>query len=284
MFDYNKAFSRNLGWITESERDLIKNITIATAGCGGVGGEHLVTLSRLGYSNFKISDFDIFEIHNFNRQALAFVSTIDKAKVDVAKDVLKDINPDSNITSFPQGVNEDNVDEFLDGVDIYADSLDINAMDIRILIFKKCRDKNIPIVIAGPLGMGTSFMCFDHKKINIIDYFDFKETDSKQIKVIKFLVALSPKLLHVRSLIDDSYVDIANEKTPSTPIGVKAASAALCSQVLKLSLNRGDAITAPRSMQVDFYSNKSCITKLRRGNKGLIQKLKIAFIKYKYST
>src|ERR1035437_5901671 len=47
-FDYDKAFSRNIGWVTEQKQALLRNKRIAIAGMGGVGGSHLLTLGRLG--------------------------------------------------------------------------------------------------------------------------------------------------------------------------------------------------------------------------------------------
>lgn len=70
-FNYNLAFSRNLGWITKEEQTLLKTKQIAIAGMG----EYLITMSRLGIGKFNISDFDAFEIGNFNRQAGAFLHT-----------------------------------------------------------------------------------------------------------------------------------------------------------------------------------------------------------------
>ncbi|MFZ2293610.1 MAG: ThiF family adenylyltransferase, partial [Polaromonas sp.] len=73
-FDYDRAFSRNIGWVTQAEQEKLKRSRIAIAGLGGVGGGHLLTLARLGISNFNIADFDDFDVHNLNRQAGAFMS------------------------------------------------------------------------------------------------------------------------------------------------------------------------------------------------------------------
>ncbi len=71
-FDYDLAFSRNIGWVTKEEQTSLKNKRIAIAGMGGAGGEYLITMSRLGIGKFNTSDFDAFEVGNFNRQAGAF--------------------------------------------------------------------------------------------------------------------------------------------------------------------------------------------------------------------
>jgi len=55
-FNYKNAFSRNLGWVTEEEQSSLQNKRIAIAGMGGVGGTHLLTLTRLGIGRFNISD------------------------------------------------------------------------------------------------------------------------------------------------------------------------------------------------------------------------------------
>mgnify|MGYP001241452853 CR=1 FL=1 len=75
-FDYDRAFSRNIGWVTRQEQARLQRARIAIAGLGGVGGAHLLTLCRLGLQDYAIADFDRFEVHNFNRQAGAFVSTV----------------------------------------------------------------------------------------------------------------------------------------------------------------------------------------------------------------
>lgn len=49
-FDYDRAYSRNIGWVTEFEQAKLKKSRVAIAGLGGVGGENLLTLGRFGMS------------------------------------------------------------------------------------------------------------------------------------------------------------------------------------------------------------------------------------------
>jgi len=67
-FNYEQAFSRNVGWVTRDEQHRLRGKRVAIAGLGGVGGSHLLTLTRLGIGAFHIADFDTFAIENFNRQ------------------------------------------------------------------------------------------------------------------------------------------------------------------------------------------------------------------------
>lgn len=273
MFDYKKAFSRNIGWVTESEQELLKNKKVAIAGAGGVGGIHLLTLIRLGVENFYISDFDEFEIHNFNRQSGANISTIDKPKVEVMFDMAKDINPQANITSFPEGIFEHNVDAFLDGVDLYVDSLDFFALEARKSIFKKCKEKNIPVITAAPLGMGCAYLCFMPNGMSYEDYFRFEDKKTEEDQLIQFLIGLSPAMLQRSYLVDESRVSFKLKKGPSTIMAVNLCAGIAGTNALKVLLNRGDVVSAPYGLHFDAYKNKMVKTWRPFGNAGLIPRI-----------
>ena len=155
-FDYSTAFSRNIGWFTQAEQDRLRNAGVAIAGMGGVGGIHLLTLARLGIEKFSIADFDTFDQVNFNRQAGASMRTLGLEKVNVMAEQARDINPELDIRIFPKGVNEQNLDDFLSGVDLYVDGLDFFVFDAREAMYRACERLRVPAVIAAPFGMGAA--------------------------------------------------------------------------------------------------------------------------------
>lgn len=67
---------------------------------GGVGGSHLLTLTRLGIGAFHIADFEKFELPNFNRQAGVTVSHLDIPKTKVLAEMAQDINPELQLKGF----------------------------------------------------------------------------------------------------------------------------------------------------------------------------------------
>src|SRR5437867_9916117 len=81
VFNYDTAFSSNIGWVTESEQASLKTKRVAIAGVGGVGGVHLLTLARLGITRFTVADLDQFELKNFNRQVGATTAAVGRPKV-----------------------------------------------------------------------------------------------------------------------------------------------------------------------------------------------------------
>lgn len=279
MFDYMNAFSRNIGWLTTDEQAILKNKRVATAGAGGVGSEHIVTLARLGIGKFNISDFDEYEVHNFNRQAGAFMSTVGQPKVEVMERIALDINPELEIKSFPQGINEDNVDEFLQDVDVYVDSLDYFALQARKLVYKKCLEKNIPVVVAAPIGMGTALICFTEDSMNYEEYFRFEDCKTENEQLVKFLIGLSPSLIQRSYLVDPSTSDFIAKKAPSLPMGVKLCGGAAASYVLKILLGRGELVKAPWGLHFDAYKNKMVKTWRPWGNRNPIQRVMFAIAK-----
>ncbi|WP_017444344.1 ThiF family adenylyltransferase [Gayadomonas joobiniege] len=273
MFNYENAFSRNIGWLTNTEQLSLQSKRVAIAGAGGVGGEHIVTLARLGIGAFNISDFDVFEEHNFNRQAGAFVSTLGRDKMAVMKEVALDINPNLNVKTFPTGIDNNNVDEFLDGADVYIDSLDFFAHQARKLVYQKCQDKNIPVIVAAPIGMGAATLCFTSDSMGYEEYFRFADCRNENEELVKFLIGLSPSLMQKSYLVDPSTSDFLAKKAPSLPMGVKLCAGVAASFAVKILLNRGQLVTAPHGLHFDAYKNKMVKTWRPWGNRNPIQKL-----------
>ena len=104
-FNFDEAFSRNIGWLTRREQDALRHKRVAIAGLGGVGGIHLLTLCRLGIGKFHLADFDTFDLANFNRQAGATVGTLGQNKLDAMIRQARDINPELDITGFRAAID-----------------------------------------------------------------------------------------------------------------------------------------------------------------------------------
>ena len=279
MFDYDTAFSRNIGWITQQEKEVIQNTKIAIAGLGGAGGEHAITLARMGFQNFHFSDFDEFEIHNFNRQAGAYIDTVDRPKCEVMAEMVKKINPNASVKMFPNGINKDNVDEFFEGVDIYVDGIDFFALEARLTVYQAAQDKKIPNLLAAPFGMGAVLMIFTPDSMGFEEYYRFNDVDTEDEKFIKLLIGLGPALLQRPYLVEPSAANFGEKRGPSTPMAIKLCSGMLVTNVLKLTLKRGDVVVAPRVQQFDAYRNKYVTSWCPFGTRGPLQRLKFNIAK-----
>ncbi len=282
-FNYSEAFSRNIGWLTAQEQSVLQAKRVAIAGLGGVGGSHLLTLSRLGIGAFNLSDFDEFELANFNRQAGATMSSLGQKKSNVLTKMARDINPELDIKLFPDGVYANNVEDFLDGVDLYIDGLDFFAVEARRAVFAACAERGIPAVTAAPLGMGVALLNFLPGSMSFEEYFRLDgQTEEEQL--LRFLLGLSPAMLQAGYLVDPSSVDLANHRGPSTPMACELCAGVTGTQALKILLGRGKVIAAPRGLHFDAYRNKLSKTWRPWGNHNPIQRLGLKIARRKFST
>jgi len=277
-FDYNRAFSRNIGWVTVAEQATLKNARIAIAGLGGVGGAHLRTLARLGLTKFNISDFDDFDVHNLNRQAGAFMSTMGQPKLDAMAKLALDINPEMDLRRFPKGVQPDNVDEFLGDVDVYVDGLDFFALPARRMVFAKCREKGIPVLTAAPLGIGVALLYFSPEGMSAEDYFKW-DGHEVQEQYARFIAGLSPAMLNRSYLVAPEAVNFQEKRGPSTIMACDLCAGVMGASVLKVLLGRGLIKAAPWGMHFDAYHQKLKFTWRPFGNSNPLQQLLLRFIR-----
>lgn len=273
-FDYQTAFSRNIGWVTKGEQQRLRQARVAIAGLGGVGGSHLLTLTRLGIGEFNLADFDTFAVENFNRQAGANLNTVGQPKLDCMSQAALSINPELRIRSFPNGVIPSQAIDFLEGCDLYLDGLDFFAMDARRAVFAAAHELGIPAVTAAPLGMGSALLCFLPGKMSFESYFQLEKAEEYQ-QYLRFLVGLAPARLHQAYLVEPQRIDLIAKRGPSTAMGCELCAGIAASQVLKLLLNRGRVPAAPIGLQFDAYQNRLRQTWRPGGNRHPLQRLAI---------
>ena len=258
-FDYEFAFSRNVGWVSAQEQSTLREARVAVAGLGGVGGAHVLTLARLGIGRFNIADFDRFEVHNFNRQAGASMPFLGQPKVDVIGKLASDINPEADIRLFSRGVTPENVDDFL--TDVAA-----------------CRKRGIPALTAAPLGMGVSLLAFHANGMSFEEYFRLEGFD-RQEQLARFIAGLSPAMLQRHYLVAPEAVNFAQQRGPSTMMACDLCAGVMGTSVLKLLLGRGPIKYAPWAMQFDAYRQKLRFTWRPFGNANPLQQLLLMLIR-----
>jgi len=274
-FSYSAAFSRNLGWLTAPEQNLLASKRVAIAGLGGVGGSHLLTLTRLGVGRFNLADFDVFELANFNRQAGATMQNLGRPKLEVMAELARNINPGLDLRLFPEGVQHDNVEAFLGEADLYLDGLDFFVLALRRAVFAACHARGIPAVTAAPLGMGAALLNFLPGGMSFEEYFRL-EGRAEDEQLLRFLLGLSPAMLQGAYLVDPSAVDLAAHRGPSTPMACELCAGLAATHVLKILLGRGPVPAAPRGLHFDAYSNRLVATWRPWGNRNPLQQLALA--------
>ncbi len=234
-WNYEEAFSRNLGLISPSEQDRLRNCRVAIPGMGGVGGLHLMTLTRLGIGKFRIADADQFAVGNFNRQFGSSVGRLINPKHRCLATAARDVNPDLELDVVTDFIDESNVDAFLDGVDLLVDAVDFFAFDARRLLFQEARRRGIWAVTAGPIGFSTAWISFDPNGMSFDEYFDLRDDMDSLDRFVAFALGLAPKATHV-PYFDFSYVDRESGRGPTSPRHVDLASGVVGAEAIKISV------------------------------------------------
>lgn len=274
-FNYQDAFSRNIGWVTDWEQQALRTKKVAIAGMGGVGSAHLLVLARLGIGGFSISDLDRYEVANFNRQMGATMATVGRDKVDVMAMMARDINPEVRLDIFSEGVTEENMDSFLAGADLFVDGLDFFAMDIRRAIFGRCAALGIPAITAAPIGFGTAYIVFMPGGMSFEQLFRLDGLPEHR-QYVNFATALTPRGLHRSYLADPSRIDLAGKRGPSTGAAVNLCAGVVGAEAVKILLGRGSVKAAPWVHQFDAFRSRWRRSYLPFGNNGPLQSLKRA--------
>lgn len=272
-WSYDEAFCRNLGLISPTEQQRLRNSRVAIAGMGGVGGIDMVALARMGIGKFTIADPDVFEIRNSNRQYGAMRSANGQAKAEVMRNIVHDINPEAEIRAFCEPIGKENAATFLEGADVLVDGIDAFEIDLRRLLYREAQQRGIYALGAGPLGFSTAWVVFDPKGMTFDRYFDLSDAMNTVDKFVAFIAGIAPSATHRRS-IDLSYVDIENRTGPSVGLACHLASGVVAAEVLKILLGHGRVYAAPYFHQFDAYRSIYVRKRLRCGNRHPLQRVK----------
>ena len=273
VWDYDEAFSRHAGIISKEEQEKLRDSRVAIVGMGGVGGLHLVTLGRLGIGKFAIADMDTFEIANFNRQFGAQMRHVGQPKAKVMAEEVRQINPEVELRIFDQGVTDDNLADFFEGVDIFVDGIDFFSIGMRRKLFRQAACQGIYATTAGPLGFSTAWLTFDPSGMTFDEYFDLNDDQSELEQLIAFAAGLSPDGLHA-PYFDWEQLDLGERRGPSTGFACQLCAGVAAAETLKILLQRGTVRTVPWFSQFDAYRGMFCQRQLRDGNRSPEQRAK----------
>ena len=153
---------------------------IAVFGLGGVGSYVAEALARCGVGSLTLVDHDTVSVTNINRQLYALHSTIGRAKVQVAKERIRDINEDILVHIYETFYNEDTASLFdFQMYDYVVDAID--TVSSKLLLIETAKKYGVPIISC----MGTG---------NKMDPFRFEIADISKTSVCPLAKAVRTEL------------------------------------------------------------------------------------------
>lgn len=153
-----ERYIRNMDTLSSGDQQRLLGSTVCVVGVGGLGGSVAEMLARIGVGGLRLVDGDHFEESNLNRQRFADAASLDKPKVQIARESIAAINPAVEVTALTENLTADNGPAIIGDADIAIDCLD--TLPARLSLQTACRRKQIPMVsaaVAGESGQITVF-------------------------------------------------------------------------------------------------------------------------------
>lgn len=248
-----EQFIRNLGIMSEEDVDKLQKSHIAIAGCGCIGGFSAELLVRMGIGKVSLADPDVFDISNINRQCAATHLTVGQNKVDALSEHLLTIYPELEVRRYREGIQADNVDDFIDGADYVIDAIDYFAFPKSILLHRAARKANKHVITAVALGFGTSVLAFSPNGLSLESYLGIpEETPIEQLDGVMFNPSGYSSQFPAYATEDKIKRWIQDKSIPTISVGQALGPGALVSQLVLHLLGRKEPIYVPESFQLQF--------------------------------
>jgi sulfur carrier protein ThiS adenylyltransferase len=134
----------------------LSRFRVGIAGAGGLGSNCAVALARSGIGTLVISDFDVIEETNLNRQ-FYFADQIGRKKTEALKENIERIGSATRIIANQIKLNPDNIPLIYSGCDVIVEAFDRSDMKEMLIETVLTRMPGIPLVVgSGMAGWGNN--------------------------------------------------------------------------------------------------------------------------------
>ncbi|MBR6407664.1 MAG: tRNA threonylcarbamoyladenosine dehydratase [Clostridia bacterium] len=149
MFD---QFSRTGLLLGEEAMEKLALSRVAVFGIGGVGSYTVEALARSGIGGLDIIDDDRVCLSNINRQIIATTKTVGRYKVEVAKERIREINPDAAVNAYKTFYTPETAGQFdFSQYDYIVDAIDTVTGKIELAV--RANAAGTPII--SSMGAGN---------------------------------------------------------------------------------------------------------------------------------
>ena len=129
----------------------IRAASVLVVGAGGLGCAVLPYLCAAGIGRLVIVDHDRVEEANLHRQPLYRTLDLGRFKVAAARDALRALNPDVDVTALRERLTPANAPALIAAVDLVIDAADMFA--VTYTLSDECARVRRPLVSASVLGL-----------------------------------------------------------------------------------------------------------------------------------
>ena len=153
---YNRQIK--LPQIGEEGQQKILDSTALIIGMGGLGSPAAMYLAAAGIGQLIISDFDVVEESNLQRQIIHQTKNVGDLKAHSARQTILDINPDCQVEMIDRELDDEELEKFISQADIVLDCSD--NFPTRFAVNRFCVKTSTPLVSAAAIRLEGQILSF----------------------------------------------------------------------------------------------------------------------------
>ena len=124
---------------------------VAVFGVGGVGGYAVEALVRAGIGEIDLVDNDVVKPSNLNRQIIATLDTVGRLKVDVMRERIESIRPETKVHCHPVFFLPETKEQFeFESYDYVIDAID--TVTGKLCLIEEAKKAGVPVISAMGAG------------------------------------------------------------------------------------------------------------------------------------
>lgn len=135
---------------------------VLVVGMGGLGSPVAMYLAASGVGHLVLSDFDVVELSNLQRQIIHRSDDVDRNKVESAREAILALNPGVQVTALPYALQDDDLDDEVAAADVVVDACD--NFQSRFEMNAACWRQGTPLVSAAAMRMEGQVSVFDPRQ------------------------------------------------------------------------------------------------------------------------
>ena len=162
--DPKTRYSRHvlLPQIGEAGQRKLREARVLVIGMGGLGSPAAMYLAASGVGQLVVSDYDVVELSNLQRQIVHRTEDVGRMKVDSAKDTLRALNPEIEVITLGWHLDDDELAEEIARADVVVDATD--NFETRFVMNAACWRARTPLVSAAAMRMEGQVTVFDARR------------------------------------------------------------------------------------------------------------------------
>ena len=156
MIEVRERHSRNIPALSVENMNRLAKSRVLVAGCGGLGGNIIEHLARIGVGSLTVVDGDVFEESNLNRQLLSTSENIGQKKALAAAARVRAIDPAIHVTPVCEFLTKENAAALMADADLAVDALD--NIESRLVLEDAASEAGLVIVHGAICGWDLQAM------------------------------------------------------------------------------------------------------------------------------